>query len=31
LSKLSPEDIAKRLYDGFGLNDVMFKASADKQ
>jgi sorting nexin-1/2 len=31
LLKLSPEDIAKRFYDGFGMNDVMFKASADKQ
>ena len=31
LAKLAPEDIAKRFYDGFGMNDVMFKASADKQ
>jgi len=31
LTKLAPEDIAKRFYDGFGMNDVMFKASADKQ
>lgn len=31
MAKLAPEDIAKRFYDGFGMNDVMFKASADKQ
>jgi hypothetical protein len=31
MTKLAPEDIAKRFYDGFGMNDVMFKASADKQ
>ena len=26
-----PEEIAKRLYDGFGMNDQMFKHVADKQ
>jgi hypothetical protein len=31
LTKLQPEEIAKRFYDGFGLNDVMFKHIADKQ
>ncbi len=31
LSKLSSDDISKRFYDGFGMNDVMFKAAADKQ
>ena len=31
LPKLQPDEIAKRFYDGFGLNEGMFKHIADKQ
>lgn len=30
LPKVSHEETSKRLYDGFGMNEQMFKAVADK-